>query len=66
MLHQKNILQNFHFCFLYFFYRAEKYNPPEGTTPVLNKSIHRVEFDVVTTRVIRDMPAPDVEAMDMS
>nr|CAH8859929.1 unnamed protein product [Trichobilharzia regenti] len=46
--------------------RAEKYNPPEGTTPVLNKSIHRVEFDVVTTRVIRDMPAPDVEAMDMS
>ncbi|CAH8653022.1 unnamed protein product [Heterobilharzia americana] len=46
--------------------RAEKYNPPEGTTAVLGKSVHRVEFDVVTTRVIRDIPTQDTEAMDLS
>ncbi|VDP39858.1 unnamed protein product [Schistosoma margrebowiei] len=46
--------------------RAEKYNPPEGTTSVLHKSVHHVEFDVVTTRVVRDIPAHSVETMDLS
>ncbi|CAH8678526.1 Proteasome subunit beta type-7 [Schistosoma haematobium] len=46
--------------------RAEKYNPPEGTTSVLHRSVHHVEFDVVTTRVVRDIPAHSVETMDLS
>ncbi|CAL8094149.1 unnamed protein product [Calicophoron daubneyi] len=46
--------------------REAKYNPPAGSTAVLSKSVQKVEFDIVTTRVIRDMPDPKAEAMDVS
>ncbi|TPP61158.1 Proteasome subunit beta type [Fasciola gigantica] len=46
--------------------RASKYNLPPGSTAVLSQKIQPVEYDVVTTRVIRDLPDPKTEAMDTS
>ncbi|GAA54956.1 20S proteasome subunit beta 2 [Clonorchis sinensis] len=46
--------------------REAKYNPPAGATTTLTSKVQKVEFDVVTTRVIRDMPDPRAEAMDVS
>ncbi|TGZ75648.1 hypothetical protein CRM22_000274 [Opisthorchis felineus] len=46
--------------------REAKYNPPAGSTATLMSKVQKVEFDVVTTRVIRDMPDPRAEAMDVS
>ncbi|VDP89610.1 unnamed protein product [Echinostoma caproni] len=44
--------------------RAAKYNLPPGSTAVLSQKIQPVEYDVVTTRVVRDLPDPKAEAMD--
>ncbi|KAF6768395.1 hypothetical protein AHF37_05118 [Paragonimus kellicotti] len=46
--------------------RAGRYNAPAGSTATLSRTVQKVEFDVVTTRVIRDMPDPKEEAMDIA
>ncbi|CAH8588889.1 unnamed protein product [Dicrocoelium dendriticum] len=46
--------------------RSAKYVPQPGETSVLSQTSHKVEFDVVTTRVIRDLPDPKEEGMDTS
>ncbi|KAF5395050.1 N-terminal nucleophile aminohydrolase [Paragonimus heterotremus] len=46
--------------------RAARYNAPVGSTAILSRTVQKVEFDVVTTRVIRDMPDPKEEAMDIA
>ncbi|KAA3679157.1 20S proteasome subunit beta 2 [Paragonimus westermani] len=46
--------------------RAARYNAPAGSTAILSRTVQKVEFDVVTTRVIRDMPDPKEEAMDVA
>lgn len=45
--------------------RAASYMPPQGSTKVVKKEIIQVEYDVVSTRVIRDLPTDEQEAMDI-
>ncbi len=39
--------------------RAASYLPKQGTTKVTKKDVRKVEYDIVSTRVIRDLPEPE-------
>ncbi|KAL7059716.1 hypothetical protein AAHC03_013239 [Spirometra sp. Aus1] len=43
--------------------RGARYLPKDGKTEILQRRLQKVEYDVVTTRVIRDVVAP--EPMEM-
>ena len=41
--------------------RFNKYTYPPGTTPILRSIEKPVEFDIVSTRIIRDLPQEEME-----
>lgn len=47
------------FLMCLFSFRAASYLPQKGTTIVNKKDVKKVEYDVVSTRVIRDLPEPE-------
>ncbi len=48
-----------HIAFYFFVSRAASYLPKQGTTKVTKKDVRKVEYDIVSTRVIRDLPEPE-------